>query len=221
MDPTDSGFVAAETPLEDGSTLRSELNLVTHTIVVSAGDDTLEIDLSEGPSPKSIGEAIIALTDEHGGAIDVDRERFASSDTQTYNLEHVAAFLRSARAAVSALDAVNTTVVGETAGPHLWPHGFDVATEWFSDRLVDYDGSEANGQIAMGWYPAEDSYVYVNPWPFRDEYASIELPSGATWNLEGWQGAKLDIPAESSISTGAVTDVGLAVHAGTSDTLGT
>ncbi len=31
-----------------------------------------------------------------------------------------------------------------------------------------------------------------NPWPFDEGLPSKDLPHGAVWNTEGWQGSKLD-----------------------------
>ncbi len=221
MDPTRHGFVTRPTPLEDGASLMAIVDLDDHRVSATAGDDAIDIDLQPGPSSVSVGDALLELAGRHGPEIAVDRERFGTSETLTYDTEAVAAFFAQARTAIEALDRVNAQLSGEIAGPHLWPHGFDVATEWFSDRMVDYGDSESNAQIAMGWYPSEDSYVYVNPWPFRDEYAQIPLPGGARWHLEGWQGAKLDLNAGDPVALDTVVELGATVHAATEASLGT
>jgi len=221
MDPTATGFASASTPLADGTVLDSEIDLVGHVVVVSAGDDRLAFDLSEGPPPRQIGDAVMALTQKHGSDLDVDEDRFSNEATQTYDPAAASAFFEASNAFVAAVRRVNGALEGEIAGPHLWPHGFDIATEWFSERTVDYDGSAANAQIALGWYPVDDAYVYANPWPFMDEFADVALPAGAVWHREGWEGAKLDIPSDSGISSEDVIAVGAAVHTGTRGSLGT
>ena len=87
--------------------------------------------------------------------------------------------------------AINATLEGEITGPHIWPHGFDIATEWFSEKTVDSNGEHTSAQIAVGFYPAGDAYFYMNPWPFEDSWAETDLPGRAIWHTEGWQGAKL------------------------------
>ena len=115
---------------------------------------------------------------------------------------------------------LNAGLVGHTAGPHLWPHGFDIATEWLSDRIVAADGHEGRAQIAVGWYPGVDSYVYVNPWPFADSFASIDLPGSAAWHLEGWQGAKLDVPRGGALPIEEIVALARRVHEATTPVLG-
>ena len=48
MDPTATGFASASTPLTDGSSLESEIDLVGHLIIVSAGEDRLVFELEGG-----------------------------------------------------------------------------------------------------------------------------------------------------------------------------
>jgi hypothetical protein len=122
---------------------------------------------------------------------------------------------------IAAVRRVNTALDGEVVGPHLWPHGFDIATEWFSERLVDYNGDVTNAQIGIGWYPTDGSYVYASPWPFREEFVDIPLPAGAVWHRNGWEGAKLDVPDGTAITTDDVIALAATVHTGTRSLLGT
>jgi hypothetical protein len=210
MDPTVRGFVAAPVPLADGTQLTSELDLVDHRILVVAGEDRLEVDLRGGPSPASVAAGVGRLASRHGPDLAIDPDRAAAEGAQPYVPHHAEAFLRSAVAAVAAMRSLNETLDGEVTGPHLWPHGFDVATEWYSERLVDYEGTPTNAQIGMGWYPSDTSYLYVKPWPFHDEFADHDLPGGASWHRSGWEGARLDIIEPVDVST--ARSLGMAVH---------
>lgn len=210
MNPSDSGLVAASVPLGAGTTLESELDLVEHRIVVRAGGDRIEVSIAEGPSPVAVAEQIAALAAEQGSLIPIDRQRVSDTAGLRYDAEHAAAFLASTRAVVAAMEALNETLTGETTGPHLWPHGFDVATEWYSDSLVDHDEIKANAQIAMGWYPTEQAYLYVNPWPFDDTFTAADLPNGAVWHTDGWYGAMQEITEPVAIEE--ATALGRAVH---------
>lgn len=221
MDPTATGFASASTPLTDGSSLESEIDLVGHLIIVSAGEDRLVFELEGGPPARQVGDAVDALVRRHGSDIAVDADRLGGSEPQTYDSAAASAFFESSVSFIAAVRRVNAALDGEVAGPHLWPHGFDIATEWFSDRLVDYDGSVANAQIGIGWYPTDSGYVYASPWPFREDFADIPLPAGAVWHRDGWEGAKLDVPDDAVISTDDVIAVGAAVHTGTRPSLGT
>jgi hypothetical protein len=70
---------------------------------------------------------------------------------------------------------------------HLWPDGFDFSIESF------IDGS--NGQIGVGVSPGDESYelpyLYVNPYPFREDIVHQPLPIGK-WHTAGWNGVKVE-----------------------------
>lgn len=208
-----NGLVSAATPLGDGTQLVSVIDLINHQIVISAGDTTKVFDLTKGPSPRAVGDAIAAIATQHGATIEVDAARYDDDSTQEYDAADASAFLDVATSVAEAFAQINNGLSGEIAGPHLWPHGFDIATEWFSQKKVDYDGTPTDAQISIGWYPAGDAYFYANPWPFDDDWTSSDLPGAATWNTESWQGAKLvvaDIPPGSG--TASVVALGTSVH---------
>ena len=89
---------------------------------------------------------------------------------------------------------------GELGLVQLWPHGFDLAFEWFGTRVVEYEegGSVTKypSQLNLGFSPGEAShpqpYFYSNPWPF-DEAQLVDkpLPRGARWSTGSWQGTLL------------------------------
>ena len=211
MDPTARGFATAPVALEDGSELLGELDLIDHLIVMTAGSETRRMSLVDGPSPRSVGEAIHELAGRHGRAIAADPARYDDADRQPYDTDAAEAFAGAATVAIGAIRQVVAGIDGEVTGPHLWPHGFDIAAEWYSDRTVDYEGSETSAQIGMGWYPAKSSYLYVNPWPVSEEFASEALPAGATWHRNGWEGAYLEVPDGGSIPAAHVVALGSAV----------
>jgi hypothetical protein len=182
------GLVSAPTPLADGSDLVATIDLIAHEIVISAGDDVERIDISGGPSPLSIGEALLAAASRHGSDIDADKERFSNSEQLSYDSDHASAFFAAATYASAAFEEMNASIPGEIDGPHLWPHGFDIVTEWYSTKMVPYGDSEARAQIAVGFYPANESYFYANPWPYEESWGEVPPYEGSTWHLEGWQG---------------------------------
>ena len=220
MEVVPHGLVAAATPLDDGAELVSTIDLENHQIVISAGEMTRVFDLTQGPSPREVGEAVATIASEHGSTIEVDVSRYEDDSRQEYVASHASAFLSVATAVTDAFGSINAGISGEIAGPHLWPHGFDIATEWYSDQSVDYEGTPTSAQIAIGWYPAGDAYFYANPWPFEKAWAEIDLPGNASWNTEGWYGALLnvsEIPEGSG--TESVVALGEAVHSLARETL--
>lgn len=204
------GLTTVPTPLSDGSSLVGTIDLVGHRIVISSGDDIEEIALEPGPSSVLIGDMMLAVASRHETEITVDRSRFGTIDDLRYDAAHAEQFLAAAVFVRDALSEMNDSVVGEVTGPHLWPHGFDIATEWYSERTFPLGDTSAPGQIAVGFYPAGEPYFYANPWPFEDEWSKHPPTGTATWHLEDWQGAVLEAGA---VETSDIVSFGLAVHA--------
>lgn len=219
MEPTERGFVTRSVTLTDGSAFRSWLDLVGHRIVIEVDGDQRTFDLGMAPSPAELGRVMEQLATDHGTQVAIDSEYLVESEAQVYDPAHAEAFLESARFVVAAMRTANTGLTGEIEGPHLWPHGFDIATERYSNATVPHDGGEASSQIAVGWYPSEGSYLYVNPWPFRSEWVDEALPHGAIWHTEGWQGAELRVPP-SGLEESVLTELALAIHQIASGPLG-
>jgi hypothetical protein len=203
------GLVTAPTPLADGSKLVSTIDLTTHEIVIAAGEDVERIDISNGPSPLSVGEALLEFASKHGSDIVAEAERFSNPEQLPYDADHASAFFASAAYVSSAFEEMNATIPGEVDGPHLWPHGFDIVTEWYSTKKVPFGESEASAQIAVGFYPANESYFYANPWPYEESWGANPPYPGSSWHLEGWQGAVIP---PSGLNTASIVAFGTSVH---------
>ncbi len=185
-------FSSTPVPLNDGTQLVSTFDVLGGSIVASAGDDHIAFVLPDGPSPHSIGSAVAELAASHGSAFDVDVDRYADADAQVYDEEDALAWFTNTAWVTSVFDEFNATLPGITLGPHIWPHGFDVATEWISPKVVE-DSDGAKAQIMIGFFPPGDPYFYINPWPFDPAWATVTPPHGAVWNTDGWNGLKLDV----------------------------
>lgn len=204
-----NGLVTAPTPLADGTELTGTIDLVTNDVVFVAGDDVERIDIGGGPSSLSIGEAMLAVAARHGSDIEADRDRFGNSNPLPYNAEDASAFFASVSYVDAAFQEMNASLTGEIDGPHLWPHGFDIVTEWYSDKQVPFGDGEASAQIAVGFYPANESYFYANPWPYEESWGETPPFEGSSWHLEGWQGAVIP---PSGMTTDDIVGFGKSVH---------
>jgi hypothetical protein len=183
-------FSTTGTPLADGAELVSTLDVDHHLLRIVAGSDRVNFDLLKGPSPHAVGSAIADLARGHGLDAEIDESRYPDTNDQVYEQWHAKAWLDNTVWVVDTFSVLNTGIEGETAGPHLWSHGFDIATEWFSKKIVAGD-EEGNAQIAVGFYPVGDAYFYANPWPFDGDWTDARLPPGAVWHTDGWEGAML------------------------------
>ena len=75
-----TGLLSFSVPLQDGTELVSKIDLVDHQIVISTDDSFQVIGLESGPSPRSIGEAVLDAAAAHGSVFDVEEERFEEPD---------------------------------------------------------------------------------------------------------------------------------------------
>ena len=79
----------------------------------------------------------------------------------------------------------------------LWPHHFDLAVFWLSGRCIPGEDSDdednADERMNFGFSTGDDSivepYLYATAYPLPPELPHAELPPGAKWQTEGWQGA--------------------------------
>jgi hypothetical protein len=89
---------------------------------------------------------------------------------------------------------------GETFGPQLWPHHFDLAVLWMSGRQVPGEDPEdeeaADESMNFGFSTGDEGipnpYFFATAYPNPKGLSGLELPKGSRWHAEGWQGARLD-----------------------------
>ena len=134
---------------------------------------------------------------------EVSRSNFENDESREYDPALVANFLEALVSADRIFKAHRATLSGEMGPVQFWPHGFDLAFEWFGTRTERYEEEgevqELPAQLNLGFFPGGPSvapYFYSNPWPFEgDVLLGEDLPEGARWHTEGWQGTYLPYDA--------------------------
>ncbi len=192
------GLVTDDMALPDGGTFNVGLNLKSHEVVVesSAGKSTA-FSMAEGTTGTEMGDRVIAAVAALGIEGEYDREKFQDEDARSYGQEAAGVFLQAANNVSGVFEQHRTSLSGEVGPVQLWPHGFDLATEWFGTRVEKYEEggemTEQASQLNLGFYPGTDRpYFYSNPWPFEGAQLLGEaLPHGAKWHTEGWEGSIL------------------------------
>lgn len=186
--------------LPDGGTFRLKMDLQQHQVLLLVNDKvTREFSMVEGLSATAFGDQLLGAIADLGLTADYDRERFENDEPRPYNPDVVPAFWKALVNAARIFKEFRATLSGDPGPVQLWPHGFDVAFEWFGTRVVTYeeDGekTEYPSQINLGFYPGDPvnaPYFYSNPWPFEaEQLLNQPLPEGASWHTEGWQGTIL------------------------------
>ena len=194
------GLVTDTIILPDGNGIYLKIDLKQHNILILKEDEVLRTwDMTAGLTSTILGNQIIAAVEGLGlTGGDYTREKFEDDEARAYDPEAAERFLTALANADRIFKAHRATLRGNVSPVQLWPHGFDLAFEWYGTLVQTHEehGSvqESPAQLNLGFYPedTESAYIYSNPWPFDAEtLLDKTLPQGAHWHTEGWQGAVL------------------------------
>ena len=185
--------------LDDGRTMVLALDVPNHDVVVAVdGASHARFSMAEGLTGTELAERVHEVVELLGIDEDYDADRYESDEPREYDAEAASAFWTILRLAYEALSE-HRAGLGNSVGPvQLWPHGFDIAFEWFGAKAVPYEEDGAAemipSQCNFGFYPGGEAYFYANPWPFAAaDLLGIDLPHGAEWHTDGWEGSKLPL----------------------------
>lgn len=195
------GLVTEPVALPDGHTLYLTLNLRQHQVILTTSrGEVQDLSMRRGLSSTEFGDQLIAAVADLGLSGDYAREKFENSDPRQYDPEMAGRYLTTLLNADRIFKRHRNRLDGDKGPVQVWPHGFDLAFEWFGTRIVEYeeDGQikKYPSQLNLGFSPGEPShpqpYFYSNPWPFEaEQLLDKPLPPGARWFNGSWQGSIL------------------------------
>ncbi|MGB5533169.1 MAG: DUF5996 family protein [Acidimicrobiia bacterium] len=191
------GLVTEAMPLPAGGAAFVRMDPRSALIVFeTSSGESRPFPMNAGLTATEMGNALIAAGSEFGLFADYERSKFEDDDPRPYDERDAKAYFGALVAANGVLTIQRNRLEGVVGPIQLWPHGFDLAFEWFGTRTVP--ASEGGGsidlpaQINLGFYPAGAAYFYSNPWPFEaDVLLDVDLPGGAKWHTEGWKGSMM------------------------------
>ncbi len=192
----DQGLATDAMPLPGGGELTIRMDLRNHEVVLaSTSGETRSLSMQDGLTGAVFGERLIALVAEFGLDGEYATEKFADDDKRTYDPVAAAAYMDALVNVDHNLAVHRASLEGPTGPLQVWPHGFDLAFEWFGTRVESHEEQgetvEAPAQLNLGFYPGGRAYFYSNPWPFDASITSNPLPDPAQWHTEGWEGSIL------------------------------
>ena len=204
-----SGLETNEMATPDGRSFRLRMDLTTHEVELGvAGEGSVRIDMQSGLTGTQMGDALIGAVAALGLEGEYNREKFESDDPRSYDPAAAAAFNEIINGMQSVFTEHRSTIGGSVSPIQLWPHNFDMAFEWFGTRVEEYEEhgklEQFPAQCNFGFYPGGEAYLYANPWPFEAEVLlPVDLPPGASWHTEGWQGSMLPFAEIAGTEDGA------------------
>lgn len=192
----ETGLKTAEFALPDGQQAWLEMDLTQHVVRLKTGYGGAHVfSMMEGLTGAQFGDQIITAVSRLGLSGEYARSKYANDEPRAYDPQQASRFFAALMRIHQIFSAHRATLTGNIGPLQLWPHGFDLAFEWFGTRVETYEEhgeiKQLPSQLNLGFYPGGEPYFYSNPWPFEEKLLAADLPDGARWHTEGWQGAYL------------------------------
>jgi hypothetical protein len=199
------GLVTDAMILPGGGTFFFRISLLDHEVaLLTSRGETRRFSMKDGLSSTEFGDRLVSAVADLGLRGDYARKKFENDEPRQYDPEMAETYF-AVLVNVDRIFKIHRANLSGDKGPvQLWPHGFDLAFEWFGTRTVEYEehgeSRQLPAQLNLGFSPGEPShpkpYFYSNPWPFEaQELLDKPLPSGARWFTESWKGSILPYEA--------------------------
>lgn len=192
------GLATDPVPLPGGGSVGLTMDLASHVVWMRHSDGRQQsFSMNEGATGTEFADRLIGAVEGFGLTVgDYNREKFENDEDRSYDPEAAGRFWTAAVNAATVFERHRAAIGGEVGPVQLWPHGFDLSFEWFGTRIETYEENgeltEYPSQLNLGFYPGGRPYFYSNPWPFdADALTNKELPAGAEWHTDGWEGTIL------------------------------
>lgn len=153
-----------------------------------------------GTSSEEILERVNAWISRTGGAAPLNLEMPEIGDVNGYQQTAAESYWSALSRIDAAMGEFASGLRGETFGPQLWPHHFDLAVLWLSGRQAEGEDPEdeeaADESMNFGFSTGDEGipnpYFYATAYPGLEKLSDTALPKGSRWHDGGWHGARLD-----------------------------
>ena len=196
---SDKGLTTTPIPKDKntpGQTFEIILDLKNHHLIIESNFREVKRIKLTGQSLGAFCEETYSLFTDLGVVLPIDKEKFADGKLGKYD-ENAATDYWTALWEINRItNKFRSELSGERSPVQLWPHHFDLSMSWFSGRLVPgkdpNDAESSKEQMMFGFSTGDDSisdpyfYVLANPTP--EGFPDFDMPDGAKWNTNGFQG---------------------------------
>ena len=126
-------------------------------------------------------------------------EALDGSVRASYSAEIAASFAQTWRELSAAYKDFQAGIPEETSPINVWPGHFDMAMMWLGGEKIpgqdpaneEYSDKQMNFGFSFGDGGIPEPYFYITAYPLPDAFPGLELPDGADWHSEGFNGAVL------------------------------
>lgn len=194
----DHGLLWTDELDPSGARLRLSLDLQQQMIRLhSPAGVAASVDLQSELTANELAAALIQAIHSFDLDPTLPLEQYENDEPRKYDARMAQSYLQALELVFQIQSAFRDGLPGRKGSVQLWPHNFDQAFEWFSERMVEPAGASrpSPAQINFGFAPGDAThaqpYFYSNPWPFPADLKRESLPSGAIWFDQGWTGSLL------------------------------
>jgi hypothetical protein len=196
---TDKGLTTASLPKDKntpGQAFELFLDLNNHHLVIESNfRETKRIKLT-GQSLYALCKETDSLLKDIGINISIDKDQFSKGKAGEYDEQAVRNYWNAIQEINKIMISFRSTLSGNKSPVQLWPHHFDMSLSWFSGRLVPgkdpNDAELSEEQMMFGFSTGDDgipdAYFYITAYPIPDGFPNFDMPVGARWNTNGFQG---------------------------------
>lgn len=196
---TDNGLTTTPlTVVKDSTdkTFEIILDFQNHKLRIESNYRELKQISLTGQSLGALCDETCSLLTDIGITPSVDKSKFMNSKQGKYDPEYVTKYWKALKEVNELLNKFRDELGEERSPVQLWPHHFDLSMSWFSGRLVPgkepNDAESSKEQMMFGFSTGDDSisdpYFYVLTYPTPEEFPDFDMPNGARWNTNGFQG---------------------------------
>ena len=192
-----SGLTTTPIPYDD-MTFEMLLDFTTHEFCLSSNEGDWWNMTLRGQSGRDFAEETLGALRTLGVHVPIDLDKY-DAPRGNYDTTVVEDYWRAASQIDILLKQFKGELREETSPVQLWPHHFDFSLVWFSGRHVPgqdpADPYNADEQMAFGFSTGDsgtrEPYFYITAYPWQDALQQTDLPPGAQWHTDGWNGALL------------------------------
>jgi len=196
---TDNGLTTTPLPVIKDSTEKTFeviLDFQNHKLRIESNYRELKQISLTGQSLSALCDETCSLLIDIGVTPSLDKSKFMDGKQGKYDSGYVTKYWMALKEINKLMNKFRDELGGERSPVQLWPHHFDMSMSWFSGRLVlgknPNDAESSKEQMMFGFSTGDDgipdAYFYITAYPLPKGFPNFNMPEGAKWNTNGFQG---------------------------------